>query len=59
MFSDVGALVYYIKATRMVPDFSVERYESVLRGFDAQLSASGGLSFRCGRFVLAARKPVG
>jgi SAM-dependent methyltransferase len=59
VFSDVGALVYYLKATRTVPDFSVERYESVLRGFDAQLSATGGLSFRCGRFVIAARKPVG
>jgi hypothetical protein len=59
VFTDVGALVYYVKATRTVPDFSVARYEPVLRELDARLSASGGLIFRCGRFVLAARKPVG
>jgi SAM-dependent methyltransferase len=58
VFTDVGALVYYVKATRTVPDFSVTRYEPVLRELDARLSASGGLIFRCGRFVLAARKPV-
>jgi SAM-dependent methyltransferase len=59
VFTDVGALVYYVKATGTVPDFSVARYEPVLRELDARLSASGGLTFRCGRFVLAARKPVG
>jgi SAM-dependent methyltransferase len=59
VFTDVGALIYYVKATRTVPDFTVERYESVLRGLDAQLTASGALTFRCGRFVIAARKPVG
>jgi len=58
-FTDVGALVYYLKATRTVPDFSVARYEPVLRELDARLNAGGELSFRCGRFVLAARKPVG
>jgi len=56
-FTDVGALVYYVKATRTVPDFSVARYEPVLRALDAELSASGALRFRCGQFVLVARKP--
>jgi SAM-dependent methyltransferase len=56
-FTDVGALVYYLKATRTVPDFSVARYESVLLSLDERLSASGALRFRCGRFVLVAHKP--
>jgi SAM-dependent methyltransferase len=58
VFRDVGALVYYLKATRTVPDFSVARYRSVLQGLADRLRASGSLTFRCGRFVLAARKPV-
>lgn len=58
VFSDVGALVYYIKATRTVPDFSVARYESVLRGLQAELSVNGALRFRCGRFLLLAQKPA-
>lgn len=39
-----------------MPDFSVMRYESVLRALDAELSAKGALRFRCGRFLLSARK---
>jgi SAM-dependent methyltransferase len=58
VFADIGALVYYVKATGTVPDFSVARYETVLRGLEERLRASGALRFRCGRFVLAARKPV-
>ena len=46
-----------MKATRTVPDFSVARCEPVLRALDAELSASGALRFRCGQFVLVARKP--
>ena len=56
MFTDVGALVYYIKATRTVPEFSVTRYESILRALEAELTATGALRFRCGRFLLSARK---
>ena len=58
VFADIGALVYYVKATRTVPEFSVARYETVLRGLEERLRASGALRFRCGRFVLAARKPA-
>ena len=58
VFTDVGALVYYVKASGLVPGFSVERYEMVLRELDSRISASGELRFRCGRFVLAARKPA-
>jgi SAM-dependent methyltransferase len=58
VFTDVGALVYYIKATRTVPDFSVGRYESVLRALEAELRVNGALRFRCARFLLLARKPI-
>lgn len=58
VFTDVGALVYYVKATRTVPDFSVARYESILRSLQAELTATGALRFRCGRFLLSARKPA-
>jgi SAM-dependent methyltransferase len=58
-FEDVGALVYYLKATRTVPDFSVARYRSVLQDLQHRLRSSGALRFRCGRFVLAARKAGG
>lgn len=59
VFEDVGALVYYLKATRTVPDFSVARYQTVLQDLQHRLRSSGALTFRCGRFVLAARKPGG
>ncbi len=58
VFTDVGALVYYIKATRTVPSFSVARYESVLRTLQAELRTTGALRFRCGRFLLSARTPT-
>ena len=57
-FADIGALVYYLKATRTVPEFSVARYQTVLLGLEDRLRASGAVRFRCGRFVLAARKPA-
>jgi SAM-dependent methyltransferase len=57
VFTDVGALVYYVKATRTVPDFSVARYEPELRALAAELTAGGELRFRCGQFVIVARKP--
>jgi hypothetical protein len=58
VFGDVGALVYYLKATRTVLDFSVARYQSVLQGLEDRLRSSGPLTFHCGRFVLVARKPA-
>jgi SAM-dependent methyltransferase len=59
VFTDVGALVYYVKATRTVPDFSVARYESVLRALESELNSTGALRFRCGRFLVSARTPTG
>jgi len=58
VFTDVGALVYYIKATRTVPDFSVARYEPVLRAIEAELRTTGALRFHCGQFLLSARMPT-
>lgn len=56
-FSDVGALVYYLKALPWeVPDFSVAKYESVLCELQARLEGEGALRFRAGRFLIAARK---
>jgi len=57
VFADIGALVYYVKATRTVPEFSVARYRTVLRGLEEHLRASDALRFRFGRFVLSARRP--
>lgn len=56
-FDDVGALVYYLNATQTVPDFSVERYRSVLLDLEHRRREAGPLTFRCGRFVIAARRP--
>lgn len=56
-FSDVGALVYYLKALPWeVPDFSVAKYELVLRELQTRLKRDGQLRFRAGRFLIAARK---
>lgn len=57
-FSDVGALVYYLKAIPwMVPGFSVQRFEPVLFQLQRELERSAELRFRAGRFVIRARKP--
>lgn len=56
-FRDVGALVHYLKALPWeVPDFSVAKYEPVLRDLQMQLDREGALRFRAGRFLIAARK---
>lgn len=57
-FADIGALVYHVKATRTIPDFSVARYAPLLRTLDRRFHADGVVRFRCGRFVLAARRPA-
>jgi hypothetical protein len=57
-FSDVGALVYYLRAIPWeVHDFSVDRFTSELLGLQRLLEKSGALRFREGRFVIRARKP--
>ncbi len=39
-----------------MPDFSVAKYEPVLRDLQTQLEREGALRFRAGRFLIAARK---
>jgi SAM-dependent methyltransferase len=55
-FSDVGALVYYLKAVpwEAPPDFSVSRYQEQL----LQLHRSQQLTFNIRRFFVEARKPA-
>ena len=57
-FSDVGALVYYLRAIPWeIPDFSVDRFKPELLGLQRRLEQSGSLRFSEGRFVIRARKP--
>jgi SAM-dependent methyltransferase len=57
-FSDVGALVYYLRAIPWeIPDFSVARFTPELLGLQRRLQSTGSLRFSEGRFVIRARKP--
>jgi SAM-dependent methyltransferase len=57
-FSDVGALVYYLRAVPwMVPGFSVATHEPHLRRLQARLDAEGELSFVSWKYLVEARKP--
>ena len=56
-FSDVGALVWYLRAVPWaVPDFTVERYQARLRELHL-LAAAGPIEFGEERFWLVARAP--
>jgi SAM-dependent methyltransferase len=57
-FSDVAALVYYLKAIPWeVPDFSVGRFRSELLGLQRRLDETGSLRFDEGLFIIRARRP--
>lgn len=57
-FSDVGALVYYLRAIPWeIPDFSVARFTPELLGLQRRLESNGSLRFSEGRFVIRAPKP--
>ena len=56
-FTDVGALVYYLKAVPWtVPDFSVERHLPQLLGLQERLDSGKALSFFFGLYLIEARK---
>ena len=56
-FSDVGAIVYYLKAIPWsVPGFSVATHAPVLRELQRRLERDEPLQFRAGRFLIVARK---
>jgi SAM-dependent methyltransferase len=56
-FSDVGALVYYLKAIPwLVPDFNVKAYKDVLFKLQEQLEVNGELAFESRLYLIEARK---
>jgi len=58
-FTDVGAIVYYLKAIPwLVPDFTVERYQRQLFGLQARLDAGESLTFEARTYLIEARKPA-
>lgn len=57
-FSDVGAIVYYLKAIPwQIPDFSVDRYAESLLELERRIQSEGKLLVRSHRFLLRATKP--
>ena len=57
-FSDVGAIVYYLKAVPWeVPDFSVASHKSGLFALQERLEATGDLSFFASYYLIEAHKP--
>lgn len=56
-FTDVGAIVYYLKAIPWeVPDFSVDRYVDVLLDLQARLDRGEPLEFHAPLYLIEARK---
>lgn len=59
-FSDVGAIVYYLKAVPwLVPGFSVETHLPVLLSLQRRLERGESLSFSARKYLLEAYKPSG
>jgi SAM-dependent methyltransferase len=58
-FSDVGAIVFYLKAIPwLVPGFSVETHLDPLLSLQKRLEAGEQLSFEAGKYLIEARKPL-
>ena len=57
-FTDVGAIVYYLKAVPWeVPDFSVATHQTGLFALQERLEQTGDLSFFASYYTIEARKP--
>jgi SAM-dependent methyltransferase len=57
-FTDVGAIVYYLKAIPWVVDgFSVETHRAHLLALQARLERGEGLVFEARKYLVEARKP--
>jgi SAM-dependent methyltransferase len=57
-FSDVGALVYFLKAIPWVaPGFGVATHRNILNRLQARLESEDSLSFSISRFLVEAVKP--
>ena len=58
-FTDVGAVVYYLKAVPWhVPGFSVESHARELLALQEQLDEKGQLAFEAGNYLIEAVKPA-
>jgi SAM-dependent methyltransferase len=58
-FTDVGAIVYYLKAVPwLVPGFTVESHLDALLKLQAQLDQGDGLRFTARKYLIEARKPT-
>jgi SAM-dependent methyltransferase len=57
-FTDVGAIVYYLKAVPwLVPGFSVATHLAYLRRLQARVDAGGELAFTARTYLIEARRP--
>jgi SAM-dependent methyltransferase len=60
VFYDIGAVVYFLrKVIWNVPDFSVERYRTVLASLHQEIQERGSFVTHAHRFLIEARKPAG
>lgn len=58
VFSDVGAVAYYLKAVPwQIPDFSIDGYRDRLTALHRRIGAKGGLHIRGHLFYIEAVKP--
>ena len=58
VFADVGAIVYYLKATPWeVPGFTVTTHLPYLLALQERLEAGGELAFFAAKYLIEARKP--
>ena len=58
VFADVGAIVYYLKATPWeVPGFTVRTHLRYLLGLQERLEAGEELAFYAAKYLVEARKP--
>jgi SAM-dependent methyltransferase len=58
-FTDVGAIVYYLKAIPwLVPGFRVETHLNYLLGLQDRLESGAGLVFEVKQYLIEARKPA-
>lgn len=57
-FTDVGAIVYYLKAIPwLVPGFKVETHLAYLQGLQDRLESGAALVFEAKQYLIEARKP--
>jgi SAM-dependent methyltransferase len=58
-FTDVGALVYYLKAVPwLVPGFTVATHKDYLLALQRRLETDGKLVFAAKKYIIEARKPA-